>query len=140
VPPESRMFLFHLNQAECLAFVGLAKYLIAADGREGPTEKEALRALGVELGMPIADLTATAPTAQVLGTFASRTSRAAAVLELLALAYADGVPHPEEMEMLKSVATGLGISELRLLEMEHWVVQQQPLTAEARRFLFDDEE
>src|SRR5689334_8018408 len=134
------MFLFHLNPAERTAFVGLAKYLIAADGREGPNEKEALRAIEVELGIPIAELNAAAPTTQVLGTFSSQTSRASAVLELLALAYADGVPHPEEMEMLKGVVTGLGISELRLLEMEHWVVQHQPLSAEAKRFLFDEEE
>jgi hypothetical protein len=61
------------------------------------------------------------------------------VLELLTLAYADGLPHPNEMEMLKGVALGLGLSELRLLEMENWVVQQMPLSAEAQRFLTEDE-
>ena len=44
-------------------------------------------------------------------------TKASVVLELVALAYADGLPHPAEMEVLKSVALGLGISELRLLEM-----------------------
>jgi hypothetical protein len=81
----------------------------------------------------------TAPTPELLSTFASRSSRGAALLELLALAYADGVPHPDEMELLKTIADGLQISELRLLEMEHWVVQQLPLNATAHAFLSEDE-
>jgi uncharacterized tellurite resistance protein B-like protein len=133
------MFLFHLTSAERTAFVGLAKHLIAADGREGSAETAALRLLEVELGLPVANLPALPPSPQVLGTFVSRASRAAVVLELLSLAYADGLPHPNEMEMLKSVAGGLGISELRLLEMENWVVQQLPLSAEANAFLTEEE-
>jgi hypothetical protein len=133
------MFLFHLTPAERSVFVGLAKQLIAADGREGPAETAALRLLEIELGTPVANLPALAPTLPVLSTFVSRASRAAVVLELLALAYADGLPHPNEMEMLKGVALGVGFSELRLLEMENWVVQQMPLSAEAQLFLTEEE-
>jgi hypothetical protein len=133
------MFIFHLAPAERRAFLGLARYLIAADGREGVAEAAALGALEVELGLPVTDVAPTAPTPEVLATFASRSSRGAALLELLALAYADGVPHPDEMELLKTIAAGLHISELRLLEMEHWVVQQLPLNATAHAFLSEDE-
>lgn len=129
------MFLAHLTSVERAAFVGLAKHLIAADGREGPTETEALRMIEAELGTPVAGIRPIEPSSQVLATFVSRASRAALVLELLTLAYADGVPHPEEMEMLKVVASGVDISELELLEMEDWVVQQIPLTAKAKVFL-----
>ena len=133
------MFLFHLTPPERSVFVGLAKHLIAADGREGPAETAALQLLEIELGTPVANLPVLAPTLPVLSTFVSRASRAAVVLELLTLAYADGLPHPNEMEMLKGVALGLGFSELRLLEMENWVVQQMPLSAEAQLFLTEDE-
>ncbi len=133
------MFLFHLAPAERIAFVGLARHLIAADGREGVAEAAALEALEVELGLPATEIAPAAPTPELLSTFASRSSRGAALLELLALAYADGVPHPEEMELLKTIAAGLHISELRLLEMEHWVVQQLPLNAIANAFLSEDE-
>lgn len=133
------MFLFHLAPAERRAFAGLARYLTAADGREGAAEAAALHLLEVELGLPLEEVQATAPTPELLATFASRSSRGAALLELLALAYADGVPHPDEMELLKTIAAGLQISELRLLEMEHWVVQQLPLNAVAHAFLMEDE-
>lgn len=129
------MFLFHLTPTERTSFVGLAKHLVAADGREGPAEMEALRLIEGELGIPLADIPAVEPSSDVLATFVTRASKAAVVLELLTLAYADGLPHPDEMEMLKVVASGLGISELRLLEMEDWVVQQMPLTAKANAFL-----
>lgn len=133
------MFLFHLAPAERRAFAGLARYLTAADGGEGAAEAAALQLLEVELGLPLEEVEASAPTPELLSTFASRSSRGAALLELLALAYADGVPHPDEMELLKTIAAGLHISELRLLEMEHWVVQQLPLSATARAFLSEDE-
>jgi uncharacterized tellurite resistance protein B-like protein len=133
------MFLFHLAPAEREVFMGLAKHLIGADGREGPAEAAALQSLEAELGLAVEEIAALAPTREALATFASRSSRGAALLELLALAYADGEPHPDEMELLKTIAAGLGISELRLLEMEHWVVQQLPLSAQASAFLTEDE-
>jgi uncharacterized tellurite resistance protein B-like protein len=132
------MFLFHLTPAERRAFVGLAKHLIVADGREGPAETAMLRLMEVELGTPVAALPALAPSSDVLATFLSRSSRGAVVLELITLAYADGLPHPNEMEMLRVVSVGLGISELRLLEMENWVVQQIPRMAEAQAFLTEE--
>jgi len=133
------MFLFHLTSAERRAFVGLAKYLVLADGSEAPAETAALRQLEIELGIPLASFPPLAPTSELLGTFVSRASKAAVLLELLTLAYADGLPHPQEMELLKRVALGLGLSELRLLEMESWVVQQMPLSAEANAFLTEEE-
>jgi uncharacterized tellurite resistance protein B-like protein len=133
------LFSFHLTAAERAAFVGLAKHLVIVDGREGAAETAALRQIEAELGSPLAELPALAPSAEVLATFVTGASRAALVLELLLLAYADGVPHPNEMEMLKTVVLGLGISELRLLEMENWVVQQLSLSAEANAFLTEEE-
>ncbi|HWO07936.1 MAG TPA: hypothetical protein VNN80_00610 [Polyangiaceae bacterium] len=133
------MFLFHLTPAERPAFVGLAKHLVIADGSEDSAETEALRRIQEELGIPVSNLPALAPTSEVLTTFVSTASRASVVLELVALAYADGLPHPDEMEVLKSVAVGLGISEFRLLEMENWVVQQMALSAEAKVFLTEEE-
>lgn len=133
------MFLFHLTPTERTSFVGLAKHLVAADGREGLAETEALRLIEAELGASVACIPAVAPSSEVLATFVTRASRAAMVLELLTLAYADGLPHPDEMEMLKVVASGVGISELRLLEMEDWVVQQIPLTVKANAFLTEAE-
>jgi uncharacterized tellurite resistance protein B-like protein len=133
------MFLFHLTPLERTAFVALARHLVAADGGEGLAEAAALSRIEVELGLPVEDIAAAPPTPELLGRFASRSSRGAALLELLALAYADGVPHPQEMELLKTLAEGLKISELRLLEMEHWVVQQLPLSALAEAFLTADE-
>jgi len=133
------MFLFHLTPAERPAFVGLAKYLVIADDGEGPAETEVLERIQAELGIAVASLPVLAPTSEVLGTFVSTASKASVVLELIALAYADGLPHPDEMEVLKSVAAGLGISELRLLEMENWVVRQMALSAEAKVFLTEEE-
>jgi len=133
------MFLCHLTPAERPAFIGLAKHLVIADDSASPAEAEALQRIQDELGIAVSSLPALAPTSEVLGTFVSTASRASVVLELAALAYADGLPHPAEMEVLKSVAVGLGISELRLLEMENWVVRQMALSAEAKLLLTDEE-
>jgi len=43
------------------------------------------------------------------------------------------------MELLNTVAAGLGIPELRLLEMEDWIVRQLSLNAEANAFLNEDD-
>jgi uncharacterized tellurite resistance protein B-like protein len=134
------MFLFHLNPEERRAFVGLAKQLIAADAREQPNEAGVLRLMALELGIPVADLPATPPRPEVLATFSSKASRVAVLMELLTLAYADGEPHPDEMELLNKVAAGLQIPELRLLEMEDWIVRQLSLNSEANAFLNEDEE
>jgi uncharacterized tellurite resistance protein B-like protein len=133
------MFLFHLTPAERPAFFGLAKHLAVTDDSQDAAETEALARIQEELGIPVSNLPALAPTPEVLSTFVSTASKASVVLELVALAYADGVPHAGEMEVLKSVAVGLGISELRLLEMENWVVQQMALSAEAKVFLTEEE-
>ena len=133
------MFLFHLTSAERQAFVSLAKHLLIVDGEEGAAEARALQGMEAELGIAMANIPATAPTAKLLGTFVSHASKVAVVLELLTLAYTDGLPHPEEMELLRRVAVGLGIPELRLLEMEDWVVKQLPLAAQANAFLMEEE-
>src|SRR5262245_146114 len=134
------VLLFHLTSEERSAFVGLAKHLISADAREQPGEAGVLRLMEAELGIPVADVPATPPEPEVLRTFTSRVSRTVVVLELLTLAYSDGEPHPDEMELLKTVAGGLGISELRLLGMEDWVVRQTALNAEANAFLTEEEQ
>jgi uncharacterized tellurite resistance protein B-like protein len=134
------MFLFHLNPEERRAFVGLAKQLIAADAREQPNEAGVLRLMALELGIPVADLPPTPPRQEVLATFSSKASRVAVLMELLTLAYADGEPHPQEMELLETVAAGFGVPELRLLEMEDWIVRQLSLNAEANAFLNEEEE
>jgi uncharacterized tellurite resistance protein B-like protein len=134
------MFLFHLNSDERRAFVGLAKHLIAADDRERPDEVGVLRLMERELGIAVAELPATPPHAEVLAKFSSKASRVAVLMELLTLAYADGEPHPEEMELLKTVAAGLEIPELRLLEMEDWIVRQLSLNSQANAFLNEEED
>ncbi len=117
------------------AFFGLAKYLVRADGKIADEEVRALRQIETEAGMSSDEV---APTdgsdARVLAVLRGKKARAATLLELIGLAYADREYHPTENAMIKSVASGLGVTDNELLQMENWVLRQMALATEAERF------
>lgn len=129
------MFIHMLTPDERRAFFGLAKQLIAADGKIADEELHALRHIELEAGMSADEV---APTdgadPRVIAALKGKKARAATLLELLGLAYADREYHPKENAMIKSVAAALDVTDNELLQMENWVLRQMALATEAERF------
>jgi hypothetical protein len=92
-----------------------------------------------ETRLSATSIPATPPTAGLAATFSSRKARAAVLLELLGLAYADGEYNPRESEVVKASARAFGIAEPELLQMENWVLRQMALAVEAEHFLAEEQ-
>jgi len=133
------MFIHKLAKDEQRAFFGLAKHLIASDGRIAEEEALALKQIEMETGLSsdgIAPCDAT--DAGVVAALSGKRARAATVLELLGIACADGEFHPAENAVIKSVAAALGVTDDELLWMANWVQRQIALTLEAETFFQEE--
>ncbi len=134
------MFVYMLTTEQRRAFFGLAKHLIAVDGKIEDRELRALQQIEIEAGLSSSDIEPSEPTEQrVLDVLKGKPARAAALLELLGLAYADSEYHPSESDVIRSLAAGLGVSDAELLQMENWVLRQMALATEAEQFLSEEE-
>ncbi len=102
--------------------------LVAVDGEISPEEQEMLSEIAMTTmdWVPQEEL----PLAVLVQSFDSERSRAAALMELIGLAYADTVYGPEERTFIEDLAQRMGISTVRLAQMESWVVRQLALVRE----------
>jgi len=127
------MFLSQLTPPQQDAFLQLATQLVAVDGQISPEEQTMLARLAMNATdwVPLDAL----PTSGLVITFDDHRSRAAALMELIGLAYADTVYGPEEQDFIGNIAHQMGISAVRLAQMESWVVRQLALTQEGLTLL-----
>ena len=72
------------------------------------------------------------PMAALPAPFSSRESRVKVILELLRMAYIDGVFDPRERALIKDIGTQFGLSVDELNRMEDWVVRLNLLQEEAQ--------
>jgi len=129
------MFLHRLSPDQQRVFIGLAKNFIEVDAIVEVAEAEALQRMQAETGISIASTEPLPPTAENLAVFETPESRAAVMLELVALAYGDGDVHPRENVAIQEVATVFEIPTEKLLQMEGWVVRHRALLREAEHLL-----
>ena len=129
------MFIQSLTPDEQRAFFGLAKHLIAVDGRIVEAETRALQQIELETGLSSDDIAPAGPSDEAaIAALRGNRARAAAVLELLGIAYVDSEYHPSENAMIREVAKGLGVEDSVLTRMESWVMRQMDLAREAEAF------
>ena len=127
------MFLSQLTPLQQESFLQLAAQLVAVDGEISPEEQDMLSrlAVGVEDWTPQHSL----PVASLVLAFDSSRSRAAALLELIGLAYADTIYAEEERNFIDDVARRMEISPARLSLMESWVIRQLAMAEEGQALL-----
>lgn len=77
------------------------------------------------------------PVAALVLAFDSPRSRAAALIELIGLAYADTVYAEEERAFIDDLARRMEISPARMSLMESWVIRQLAMTEEGQALLED---
>lgn len=75
------------------------------------------------------------PVAALVLAFDSPRSRAAALIELIGLAYADTVYAEEERAFIDDLARRMEISPARMSLMESWVIRQLAMTEEGQALL-----
>ena len=130
------MFLQHLSPDQRSAFLNLAYRLIAADGHLHSAELQALTAMAARAAVPSDwQLSRDSSDDELAATFPTYRSRAAVLMELLGLAYADTEYSEPERVFVREVATSLAISPDRLALMEGWVVRQLLLAEEGNQLL-----
>jgi tellurite resistance protein len=127
------MFLSQLTPPQQDAFLQLAAQLVAVDGHFSVEEQVMLS----ELAISTVDWVPgeVIPIAELIEAFDEPRSQAAALLELIRLAYADGDYGTEERAFIASLAQRMAITGERLARMEAWVVRRLALMAEGLALL-----
>lgn len=125
------MFLSRLDVKQQGIFLYYGEKIIATDGNIDVREEQMLAHLRSQMSPTIkphnsADLSSDFPTSS---------SKAAFMLELLGLAYADGQYDVREKDYVATIADKVGITKELLADMEAWVVRQLSLAREAEEFM-----
>lgn len=127
------MFLSQLTPPQQEAFLQLAAQLVAVDGVISPEEQDMLAQLtAVRNDLDPQDAL---PVASLVLAFDSSRSRAAALMELIGLAYADTVFAEEERVFIDDLARRMEISPARVSLMEGWVIRQLAMAEEGLALL-----
>ena len=107
--PWSTVFLHELSAEQRRAFLVLARQVIDADRRLSIDEVERLDRLYVESGIEAEHADAPRDAGDLNLLFATDRARVVVLLDLLLVAYADGVLHPREVEAVRGVAARLEV-------------------------------
>ena len=123
------MFLTPLTPAQKRAFMTLATMVMRADGRSSRFERELMKTLTAEMGMPDTpegmDLIAAAAE------FVDWESRVRAILELIGIARSDCDFDKRESEVIRDIAREFGITDGEFEILDDWVFRQLALAREA---------
>lgn len=132
------MFLDRLSAADQRVFLDLAVRLIKVDGVHD-AEKALLGGLLIQMGVEQSWTSNPEPsTLSLLDQISGRAARAAALMELLGIAWADTEYGEEERAFIAQAAQRWQISRTRLALMESWVVRQIALMEEGEQLVGRD--
>jgi hypothetical protein len=124
------MFLNLLEDDEKRAFAELAEKMIDTDGIVVGREASALAALKAEMGMA-GDESSESSIRELAWVFSSRSSKIAALLELIGLGYSDTNYSVTERSLVTQVADAMGVNADELAHIEGWVKRHVELVKQA---------
>ena len=125
------MFLTTFSLSERKSFLALAIQLVHTDGEFAAIEEQRLRALRRVMALPADTDIPDDPISGLPEPFTTRETRAKVVIELLKLAYVDGVFDRRERAMIKDIGERFGLSHDDLSRMEAWTIRLNQLREEA---------
>jgi tellurite resistance protein len=114
------MFTHTLQLSERHALLSLAILLVHIDGDFAAEESTRLRALRREMALPLDTELPEDPITVLPAPFESHESRCRIMLELLLIAAADDLFHPQERAFIEDVAERMDIKAERLNGMIEW--------------------
>ena len=126
------MFINNLNEQQKSAVVILMHRVAQADGRIDVAETQMLNDVVLSLG--IVDLEADTSTSELVSRFNTQKTKVSALLELLAMAHADGEFVATEHHYIREIANKMDVSDLELAIYNSWVIRQISLLHEAEEF------
>lgn len=125
------MFLSDLSTPEKQAFLVLADAVIKADEALAPQEETMLSALRREMGLTEDAGLPSMSLDVAAAAFGRRATRVAAMLELIGLAWADGLIAPQEEDLLDRLRKDMDLDDSTYLALRDWVLRQMTLAGEA---------
>ena len=123
------MFLASLTAAQKRAFVALASMVVNADERVSRQERELMKTLTAEMGMP--DTPDGMGLAAAAAEFTDWESRVRAMLELIGIARSDCDFDKRESRVVHDIAQAFGIADGEFEVMDDWVFRLLALAREA---------
>ena len=130
------MFLhWILDSAARQAYAGLASHVLHASGDITPREARLLFVMHAELELEVGRLEPTEDISTLAARITHPQARAAALLELCRLAYADGEYRPAERAVLEQVAASWRAPAAILTWLDDWVKQHATLYRSAEEWI-----
>ena len=126
------MFINNLNEEQKYAVVTLMHRVAQADGRIDIAETQMLNEIVAGLG--IKEVDSETSTSELVSRFDTQKTKVSAILELLAMAHADGEFVATEHHYIREIAGEMDISDLELAIYNSWVIRQVGLLHEAEGF------
>lgn len=128
------MFIKQLNVAQQSALFHFAKQLIAADNNVDDRERLVLETIRAQCDTNT-DFEAMVELSSLPTLLVETAQKAAFMLEMVGVAYADEKIHENEWVLINQIAEILDITPLRLEEIKNWVHRQLTLVKEAKQFM-----
>ena len=128
------MFLNELSHDQRRAFLVLARQIIDADDRLTLAEVEVLDRLYAETGMDAENADAPSAAGDLNFLYPTERTRAVVLVELLMVAFSDGILHPREEQAIFKIASRLQIDQGSWSSILEWAHRYAVLAEEARRF------
>jgi tellurite resistance protein len=129
------MWLNVLTDEQRRTLLGLAHNVVVSDGLLDPNEEFMLDAFKREMDLNPRLEADYVELDGIEKIFATRRSRAIALLNLLRLSYVDGAFEIEEECLLKEVSRAFGLSEAEFQLLDNWVRRLVALEQEAQSFM-----
>lgn len=129
------MFLNRLNPEQKKAFLAIAIKLSGADGRLDQRERIMIESMRYEMGMWSDTDLPTGSIEQIATAFDSYNTKIVAMLEAIAIAYADEEMAGQEKNILREMARIFNFTEEKATTLEQWVLRFIDLQKEAEHMI-----
>lgn len=127
------MFVHNLNKEQQSSLLYLAKILITIDEEQHEDE---LAMLGILIQQSEKGVTEKKVELEHLANlFDTEVAKSSLLLELIAVAQADGEYHPKEKDLIGDYAKNLAVEAGKLTKLEEWVGKQLALSSEVQSLL-----
>ncbi|MCK5687351.1 hypothetical protein KAJ27_24665 [bacterium] len=129
------MFLAELSMEEKKSFLSLADILIRADGKILQSEKSFVKQLKYEMGITNVEILPTDTIENACQNFKTKRTKVSAILDLIAIGYADTQYCIEEAEIVKNISDEFKIEFEEFLELESLALKILSLKDEAQTYM-----
>jgi len=130
------MFLLKLNENEKKAFMQLAHYVARIDGNFGDEEKVVMQTYTYEMGIEDEGFNESEFNLdKTLETFESDEAKRVALIEIMALIYADNRVDEKEEEIIESICNKFVITRKKAMMYEEWTKAMLALYKQGELFL-----